>query len=199
MTNVSTAQVWYPVPPWVWVVLAVASTVACVTDLRNMRIPNLLSLPLLAFGLLYGAWVGGFPGLGQSLGGAAIAGVIFVAAYALAGGGAGDAKLMMALGAWLGVDRSVLLVMCVAVAGVFWAIGITIARGGVRDVPVFLMHNVLSIRYGARRLLRGRAAVAQTIPSAPQPRFKGWYPYAPVILVGTIAAWWYWEQKGPIV
>lgn len=199
MTNVSTAHIWYPVPAWVWAVLAVATSVACVTDLRNMRIPNWLSLPLLGCGLLYGAWVGGFPGLGQSLGGAAIAGVIFVGAYALAGAGAGDAKLMMALGAWLGVDRSVLLVLCVAIAGFFWAVGITITRGGVRDVPVLLMHSVLSMRQGVRRLLRGKAAVAQTAPTAPQPRFKGWYPYAPVILVGTIAAWVYWERRGPIV
>lgn len=199
MTNVPAQQIWFPVPAWVWILLAVASTVACVTDLRTMRIPNWITLPLLGLGVLYGSWVGGFAGLGQSLGGAAIAGVIFIGAYALAGGGAGDAKLMMALGTWLGVDRSVLLVLSVAIAGFFWAMGIAIARGGVRDVPVLLMHSFLSMRHGVRRLLRGRAAVPQTVPGAPQPRFKGWYPYAPVILVGTLGAWWYWEWKGPIV
>jgi hypothetical protein len=60
-------------------------------------------------------------------------------------------------------------------------------------------NSVLSMRQGVRRLLLGKPAVAQTAPTAPQPRFKGWYPDAPVILGGTIAAWVYWERKGPIV
>lgn len=199
MSPAAASKVWYPVPMWVWLLLAVACFVACATDLRNMRIPNWLTLPLLGFGLAYGGWVGALPGIGQSLMGMAVAGAIFVGAYALAGGGAGDAKLMMALGAWLGLDRSILLVMSVAIAGFVWGMGIAIARGGVRDVPVLIMHSVLSMRRGVRRLLVGQAAVAQTVPSGPQPRFKGWYPYAPVIFVGTLGAWWYWEAKGPIV
>jgi hypothetical protein len=31
-----------------------------------------------------------------------------------------------------------------------------------------------------------------------QPRFKGWYPYAPAILAGTLGAWWYWESHGTL-
>jgi prepilin peptidase CpaA len=199
MSHPSTANVWFPVPAWVWGLLVLACVVASVTDLRDMRIPNWLTMPLLGLGVAYGAWVGALPGVGQSLLGLTIAGVIFIGAYMLAGGGAGDAKLMMALGAWLGAERSALLVMSVGVAGLLWAIVITIWRGGFKDVPVMLFHSLFWFRNRFWRLVRGSVPVAQTAPTAPQPRFKGWYPYAPAILVGTAGAWWYWETRGSIV
>jgi prepilin peptidase CpaA len=191
-------KVWFPAPAWVWILLIAASTVACVTDLRTMRIPNWLTLPLLALGLAHGGWVGGMPGLGQSLLGVLIAGGIFIAAYTLAGGGAGDAKLMMALGAWVGAERSALLVLSVTIAGFIWSVVITIIRGGVRDVPFMILHSLVSSFNGLRRMLTGRAATSPVVQRAIQPRFKGWYPYAPAILVGTIGAWWYWETRGSL-
>lgn len=189
---------WFPAPTWVWALLIAASSVACVTDLRSMRIPNWLTLPLLALGLAHGGWVGGLAGLGQAMLGMLIAGGIFIAAYAIAGGGAGDAKLMMALGAWVGAERSALLVLCVTIAGFFWSIVITIIRGGARDVPLMLLHSLASTANGFRRLMTGRAATSPVVSRAIQPRFKGWYPYAPAILVGTVGAWWYWETRGSL-
>jgi Flp pilus assembly protein protease CpaA len=194
-----TDKVWFPAPLWVWALLVAATTIACVTDLRTMRIPNWLTLPLLALGLAHAGWVGGMAGLGQSALGMLIAGGIFIAAYTLAGGGAGDAKLMMALGAWVGAERSALLVMCVAIAGFIWSIVITIKRSGARDVPLMILHSLASSASGLRKIITGRAATSHVMQRAIQPRFKGWYPYAPAILAGTIGAWWYWETRGSII
>lgn len=193
-----TDKVWFPAPLWVWVVLVGASTIACVTDLRTMRIPNWLTLPLLALGLAHGGWIGGMAGLGQSVLGMLIAGGIFIAAYVLAGGGAGDAKLMMALGAWVGAERSALLVMSVAIAGFIWSIVITIMRNGARDVPLMILHSLATSASGLRKIITGRASTSPVMQRAIQPRFKGWYPYAPAILAGTLGAWWYWESHGTL-
>ena len=194
-TFLATAGMLHPTGPagWVWVLLLVAGSIATVTDLRSMRIPNWLTLPLLGAGIAHGAWMGGFGGVGDSLAGAAIAGGIFLAAYALAGGGAGDAKLMMALGSWIGLDASVPLVLGVTAAGFVYAMIVTVARGSIRDVPIVIFHGLMMVRFGVARLLGGRL---QTQPAAEanataSPRHRHWFPYAPAILVGTAATWWY--------
>lgn len=195
-------------PEWVWSLLVVACLVACFTDLRSMRIPNWLTLPLLAAGLAFGMSRAGWGGLGDAAAGAAIAGAIFIAAYAIAGGGAGDAKLMMALGAWVGTYPSVVLVLAVTICGAVWAIAVTLYRDGPAAVPVLLMHSVLWTRMKGLRLFRGvmtgtiltqKPAPVVEVESTPKPRPKGWFPYAPAILAGTVAAWWYWENHGSVI
>lgn len=196
------------VPPWVWSLMVAAGMVATFTDLRNMRIPNWLTLPLLAAGLAYGGAQGGWGGLRDAALGCAIAGVIFVVAYALAGGGAGDAKLMMAIGAWLGTYPSVVLVLAVSACGALCAIAVTIYRDGWAAVPNLLMHSVFWTRFRGLRLfssvitgtiLTQKAVRDERIDEAPKPRPKGWFPYAPSILAGTLVAWWYWQSYGSVI
>ena len=50
-----------------WGVILVASLVAALWDLKSRRIPNVLTLPLLAAGLIQSAWFDGFDGLKSSL------------------------------------------------------------------------------------------------------------------------------------
>lgn len=198
------------VPDWVWALALAAGIVATFTDLRSMRIPNWLTLPLLAAGLAYGASIGGWSGLGNAALGCAVAGAIFIAAYAIAGGGAGDAKLMMALGAWVGLHPSVVLVLSVTICGAICAIGVTMYRDGIAAVPVMLMHGVLWTRLLGLRFVRnaltGAIFTTQSVPvreekidEAPKPPPKGWFPYAPSILAGTAVAWWYWQNYGSVI
>ena len=102
------------IPAWIWLLLIAAGVVASITDLRNTRIPNWLTLPLLAGGLMY-ASSQGLPAVGQALAGMVAAGLFLVIAYILMGGGAGDAKLMLAFGSWLGFDASMILMLGVAI------------------------------------------------------------------------------------
>lgn len=196
------------VPPWVWSLAVVAAMIASFTDLRTMRIPNWLTLPLLAAGMAYGGTKAGWSGLGNAALGCAIAGAIFVAAYAIAGGGAGDAKLMMALGAWLGTDPSVVLVLAVTACGAICGIAVTVHRDGWAAVPTLLMHGVLWNRLRGlslfRSIITGTILTRQSvrderIDEPPKPRPKGWFPYAPSILAGTLVAWWYWQNHGSVL
>jgi Flp pilus assembly protein protease CpaA len=192
------------VPAWVWVLLSVAGLIASATDLRAMRIPNWLTFPLFFGGLAYGGLSAGLPGLGNSLGGAAIAGGLFLAAYIIAGGGAGDAKMMMALGAWLGWQPSVVLVLGVTIAGFLYALAVTTSRGSIWDIPSVILHGLIVTRTGFRKLITGRFLIhapdpAVVLQEQVKPRPKDWFPYAPAIFVGTVASWWYWVRFGSIV
>ena len=96
---------------WVWALLVVVFTAAAaVVDMRTHRLPNVLTVPAFALGVVFhviwgwvseGPW-GAFAGLGWSLAGFAVGfGILFVL-WLIGGGGGGDVKFMGALGAWLG-------------------------------------------------------------------------------------------------
>lgn len=69
-------------------------------DLRTSRIPNALTFSLLALGLAVSVTIGA--GLGVALTGVGVAFVLHFVLWQLGLEGAGDAKLMMAVGAFLG-------------------------------------------------------------------------------------------------
>lgn len=191
------------VPTLVWVLLVAAGVVATVTDVRWTIIPNWLTIPLLTAGLAFALLTRGLPGLGDALGGAAFAGAIFIGAYLFAGGGAGDAKMMLALGAWTGFWPSVVLLLCVAIAGFVEAMAATIIRGGVKDIPYLLMVGWWKVFYGKSKFMAGRLTVDGRVGEGGasigerRERPKNWYPYAPAILAGTLAAWWWIEVGSP--
>ncbi len=192
-------------PHWVWAMVSVAGLIATVTDLRSMRIPNWLTLPLFAVGLTYSAVMGGGDGVRSSLAGAALAGGIYVLAYMMAGGGAGDAKLMLAIGSWLDLRQAAVLVLAVAVSGFVWGMVCVVRRGSIRDLPTHILGGLGLTFFQFRATLAGRTYhigrpaestnSGEEAAAAPK-RPKHWYPYAPAIFVGTLAAWVYNYQVG---
>lgn len=184
-------------PTWIWLLLCGASALATITDLRSMRIPNWLTLPLLAAGLAYASLHGGWEGFRAALGGAALAGGMFVFAYMMAGGGAGDAKLMLAIGSWLDFRQAAVLLLAVALCGFVWAMAVVAKRSSVRDIPTYILGGLGLTYFQFRSAMRGRAyhiggtAGDGGAPAQPTKRPKHWYPYAPAIFAGT-AATWFW-------
>lgn len=100
-----------------WGVVIGASLVAALGDVRERRIPNALTFPLLIVGLIWAGWFGGWAGLGEGTLACLLLGGPYVLLFVFAGGGAGDAKLMGAIGAWLGVRQGLIVLLCVAVTG----------------------------------------------------------------------------------
>ena len=105
-------------PSWgIAAAAVVVTSAAAVTDFRCRRIPNWLTLSTFLLGLLFRLGTGGGAGLlDAGLGFAAGFGTLFVL-WACGGGGAGDVKLMGALGVWLGgsLTLSVLVLSVVIV------------------------------------------------------------------------------------
>ena len=106
-----------------WGVVIVASLVAALWDVRTRRIPNKLTGSLLVSGIAWHAWVGGLPGVGDSLLGCFVASLPFLVLFLYAGGGAGDAKMMGAVGAWLGLAQGVVALVAVVCAGAIVGLG----------------------------------------------------------------------------
>ena len=104
-----------------WGVVIGASLVAAVFDLRTRRIPNALTGPLLVIGLIAAALQAGLSGFFEALGACVLLALPYVLVFLFAHGGAGDAKFMAAIGAWLGLEQGLIALFCVAAAGIVLA------------------------------------------------------------------------------
>ena len=105
-----------------WGVVIGVSLIAVILDLRARRIPNWLCVPLFVGGLMWSASQGGLSGLWQGFAAACLLGFPFVILFLFAAGGAGDAKLMAAIGAWIGIRDGLVVLACVCIAGGILAI-----------------------------------------------------------------------------
>jgi len=106
--------------------------VACITDVRTRRIPNILTFGAAAAGLGAGAALNGTDGVLTASAGWGVGVAVFFIPFALGGLGAGDVKLMAALGAWLGPGDALWLGVHTALAGGVAAIVVATARGYLR-------------------------------------------------------------------
>lgn len=100
-----------------WGVVLGASLAAAVIDLRIRRIPNTITLPLAASGILLAGLSRGFAGAGDSVAGFFVLLLPYFILFALKGSGAGDAKMMGAIGAWLGLRAGFVVLLAVAIVG----------------------------------------------------------------------------------
>ena len=100
-----------------WGAVAGASLAAALCDVRTGRIPNLLTLPVTFLGLVMAAWAGGAAELGLAVLGWVVLALPYMLLFLLGRGGAGDAKLMGALGVWLGLRSGLVVLVCVAGTG----------------------------------------------------------------------------------
>ena len=107
------------------------------------------------------------------------AGALFVA-YALGGMGAGDVKLLAALGAWLGPREAPWLALYTGVAG-----GLTaLLWATVHGYLIQAVRNLWVLRYW--RLAGIRPMAELTLATGKGPRLA----YATSILAGTVATVW---------
>jgi prepilin peptidase CpaA len=162
------------------VVVGVA-LVACVFDLHSRRIPNVLTFGAALAGLIVATSMSGFPGLGSSTAGWLLATVLWLPLYALGGMGAGDVKLLAAIGAWLGPADVFHAALYAAMAGGLLALMVACAHGCVRQTWSNVQLLILHWR------IAGFTPQAQlTLETATSPRLA----YAVPILVGTVVAIW---------
>ncbi len=175
--------IWTPVSaqPWGWWIAFAAVAVATVIDWNSRRIPNLLTFPLALAGLVLNGIVGGWMGLGGSLVGLVLGLLIFLLFMALGAMGAGDVKLMAALGALLGVVH------------VFWIGLFTAAMGGVLVVLYSLGHRSLPRLFNRTGALLKTAVLTGRLPKADELEAKreDYMPYALAIALGVVAQFLY--------
>jgi len=120
--------------------------IGAVHDVRERRIPNLLTGPAIVAALMLHGLSGGWRGLEDSALAGMGAGGIFLVFYLAGGMGAGDVKLMTAVGCFAGLSPLPLVVLSTALAGAAFALAVGISNGCLRETlentGALLLHHV---------------------------------------------------------
>jgi prepilin peptidase CpaA len=144
-------------------------------DVRYRRIPNMLVLTALVAGLSINTVFDGLPGLADSALGFAIAFIPMLLLHIFGAMGAGDVKLMGAVGSILGVGLMPVTLILVVMVGGILAVYTTLRAG-----------TMLSTLHGVLRIFVG------ILPGWEMPRFamapdrRHTIPYGVAIMVGSL-------------
>jgi prepilin peptidase CpaA len=166
---------------FVTVVALIVGLVACVTDVQTRRIPNVLTFGAAAAAVAVHTLAGGVGGLGTSVGGWLLGAALFLPFFALGGMGAGDVKLLAALGAWLGPRDILWVAIYASMAGGVMAVVVALGSGYLRTA----LRNVRNlVTYWA--LVGPRPVPGMTLEESKAPR----QAYAVPIFAGTVVTVW---------
>jgi prepilin peptidase CpaA len=167
---------------WALVVPALAAVVAVcagITDVRERRIPNLLTYPAMLAGLALQTALHGWKGLLLSAAGGLFFGGVFLVFYLVRAMGAGDVKLAAALGFIVGSSAALQLMFATAVAGGALALIVMVRSGRI----VQTLRNTLWVAaFHARHGLQTHPVVNLDNPTAVR------MPYGLAFAAGTL----YW-------
>ena len=158
--------------------------VAIVTDLRSYKIPNWLTLSAMAAGLLGHASVEGLSGLLFSLKGIGVGLALFLVFYVTGGMGAGDVKLLAAVGGFIGAE------------GVFSAGIMAMLLGGLYAIATMITHWGMGV--GLKHMwtiLKTCILTGSTFSALASPKGQLQLRYGLVIGLGTLMSQW---LKGPL-
>lgn len=155
------------------VVLILGLAAAVFTDVRTRRIPNWLTAAITGagFGIAFG---GGAVTPAQAALGMIVGLLLMMPGHVIGATGAGDVKLMAAIGVLVGPGVVLKAFLYTAVAGGVFALAVAVRRGMLADTL-----------YGTQRLVTAPLAAPQTIKS---PSRANRFAYGPAIAVGTLIA-----------
>jgi len=124
----------------------VVASAAAVLDLKYRRIPNWLTLGALCIGLGVQFSRSGASGIPVALAGAALGLVVLLPFYVMRAIGAGDVKLLAALGALLGPQTLVTVIIYTAIVGGAISLIVMVREGRLQLFLGSLLSNPLGIR-----------------------------------------------------
>jgi prepilin peptidase CpaA len=110
--------------------------VGSVFDVKSRRIPNFVTMPAFLFGLALHLALGGWRQLLSSLAAGLICAAVFLVFYIAGGMGAGDVKLILAVGCIAGLSHVAYLLVLTALSGGVMAIVWAVVRGQLQQTIV---------------------------------------------------------------
>jgi len=153
--------------------VAVAGTTSSVIDLWSRRVPNHLVLALTVVGATLAFWHGGVTGLGTAAAGFVLGFLLMLPGHVLGATGAGDVKLLAAMGTLVGP------------AGIAVAFLYTAIAGGLIAIVVALQRRRLRVTFERTAdLVMSRGANVGEIERS---TIDNSFAYAPAIAIGTLA------------
>lgn len=140
---------------WPYWAVTIFAIVAAYIDGKELRVPNKITYPMMLAGLIYSAvsyGMGGegwYVGLGCSFLGLVVGLLTLLPAYAIGGMGAGDVKMMAAIGAWCHWQVT-LYAFCVSViVGAIISIIMIVQSGDVKkhfDQLKYIINEIMTVR-----------------------------------------------------
>jgi prepilin peptidase CpaA len=171
------------------VAVAIATLIASATDLWKFKVYNVLTFPTLGLGIIVSAILGGWSGVGSSLLGVCLGFGLLIVFFAVGGVGAGDVKLLAAVGAWLGPYLTYQVFIASALFGGLYALILVLIRSGMMGMAIEIVQ--------ARQTLLSPSTwklPTSTIEGEVQrsDRRRRLVPYAAMTCLGYFAvmAWW---------
>ncbi|MCA9470574.1 MAG: A24 family peptidase [Nitrospirales bacterium] len=168
-------------------ILSLALIGAAITDVRRSRIPNFITFPLAGFGLFMHTVLDGMDGFLFSIEGLGVGfGLLFVF-YLLGGMGAGDVKLLGAVGAVIGPYDAFIAFLITACLGGLYAIGLMALTWGIPSTAERV--RVILTTWLVARMFTGPPPSEQG-----QPKLR----YGLVIGLGALCSQaWRWMETTP--
>ena len=154
--------------------LAAGALAATVVDIRTRRIPNWLTATMAGIGVGFAASGTSGVTLLASMAGFALGLALMLPGHALGATGAGDVKLMAAVGAMVGPGTVVTAFAFTAIAGGILAVAVAVRRQQLR-ATLSGTGRLISTPTGIKRHLGSAAASSR-------------FAYGPAIAVGSVLA-----------
>ena len=166
--------------------LMLVVAIAVRQDLVEHQIPNVLTIGALGAGLLAHSIFDGLNGFLNALAGAGVGLACLLPLYLGKGMGAGDVKLMGAVGAFLGPVNAFLAAALALVFGAVLAVAIVVWR-------------LVESRAAVSDSASGHGVTAVTSPTTMSSVRKERFPYAVAIGLGTIVTLWLRGTLDPVL
>jgi prepilin peptidase CpaA len=138
--------------------LCVAMVVAAVIDGWKLKVPNWLTFPLILTGWLYGLTLDlglsvgpGHGGIGAALAGTMLGFALLLPVYAIGGMGAGDVKMQMGFGSWVGASFG----LWAGLVTIFWAFCLAVVIGGILALAMMLVRRQFRTNIDNTRAILG--------------------------------------------
>lgn len=159
------------------ILISTILVIAAVNDLRFQKIPNLLIYPTIIMAMAYHSLTNGLEGFLFSVEGLGVGVGILLLPYLMGGMGAGDAKLLGAVGSIIGPRGVLLAFLFTALVGGLYALVILLVRH--QSVKACLLR--------CARMLKTSDTTAQIVPaSGTRNRKKPKLCYGVAIALGTL-------------
>jgi prepilin peptidase CpaA len=112
---------------------SICAFIGSIFDVRSRRIPNFITGPAFLFGILFHLTRGGWREMLTAIAAGLICGVVFLIFYLAGGMGAGDVKLIAAVGCIAGLPNIAYILSLTAIAGGVMGIGLALSRGRLKE------------------------------------------------------------------
>lgn len=158
-------------------------------DLKNRKIPNKITFTGILIGILFNFITGGWMGLMQSVLGMFAGLAIFFLPFVMGGMGAGDVKLMGAIGALMGWQFSVLTALYSALVGGAMVVAYLLYKGKFKDYLTKTLVSLMKLLFHFVNQLGYNEKIdhlQQRLTKNGQEYKKIYIPYGVAIAGGTV-------------